>query len=483
MKKNIVFILADQLRADFLSCYGAKYIDTPNIDSLCENGFLYKRALSHNPICVPARASLLTGKNALVNGVMDNFHWLRKDRLECGIKTWPEKLKKEGYHTEAIGKMHFYPWDTNEGFDHRVIAEDKRQIFIEDDYHEYLTQFDLRRYHVSEHEGWQENKGAVISRIPLEHQVDKYVADKTCDFISTHSTDNPFAVMVGFPGPHCPYDPPQEYLDMFDEKDMPDSIPETQDSKQFREGFIRSMKNSWNGVDYTEFTQKQKKKVRAHYAALVKQIDDGVGNIIKSLKDKGIYDNTVIIFSADHGDFVGDFSFVCKSHFYESSIRVPLVVHDPDVSKKIVYDNVVSLTDIYSSILNYAEVEVEENSDSMILPRDLNVDGRKYVFGVNPVGYMIAEDRWKLIKYRSGVTMLFDLENDKNEQKNLAEDINYSDVKNRLDAMMLNEIVQSTKNANNDKFVNKTSDIEYHIGGAGDFGRRNWEWEYPNCDC
>ena len=119
---NNVFLFPDQMRSDFLSCYGADFIETPNIDSLARNGTLYRNAYSASPICVPARTALLTGMNAVRNGVTDNDHSIRGDYNDVGIRTWPQLLADEGYYTAAIGKMHFYPWDSRHGFQYRVIA-------------------------------------------------------------------------------------------------------------------------------------------------------------------------------------------------------------------------------------------------------------------------------------------------------------------------------------------------------------------------
>ena len=120
---NLIFIMPDQLRYDFLGCNGADFIQTPHIDSLAAHGMRYRRAYSVSPICVPARASLLTGLNAIRNGVLDNGQWLRPDLDDCGISTWPEYLNRQGYYTAGVGKMHFYPWDINHGLQYRVIAE------------------------------------------------------------------------------------------------------------------------------------------------------------------------------------------------------------------------------------------------------------------------------------------------------------------------------------------------------------------------
>ncbi len=276
-RPNILFILPDQLRADFLGCYGATFLRTPHIDALAAGGTRYDRCVSPSPLCVPMRASLLTGRNAIQNGVLTNDQWLRPDRKAAGVQTWPQRLAAAGYATAAIGKMHFYPWDISEGFQHRVIAEDKRHIRIQDDYYHHLQRHGHTKYRGSEHDGYFEHKGAIVSKIPAEHQVDVWVADEASRFIEGYRDDRPFTLMVAFPGPHDPYDPPPELAGLFDSADMPPSIPATADSVAFRESFIASYLRPWNGVAYTEFTEAQKRKIRAHYAALVQQIDRGSG--------------------------------------------------------------------------------------------------------------------------------------------------------------------------------------------------------------
>lgn len=209
-RTNIVFLFPDQMRRDFLSCYGASFIQTPNIDGIAARGTRYDTALSASPICVPARAALLTGMNAIKNGVTDNWHAIRPDYNQVGISTWPQILSRAGYFTAAIGKMHFSPWDARHGFRHRVIAEDKRWVHIKDDYHKYLNQHGMRKMRGFENEGYRENKGAVISQIPWAHSWDRFVGREACRFIETYDGDEPFAMMVGFPGPHDPYDPAAE---------------------------------------------------------------------------------------------------------------------------------------------------------------------------------------------------------------------------------------------------------------------------------
>lgn len=477
-RMNILFIMPDQLRSDYLSCYGADFIQTANIDSLCESGVRYRRAVSPSPICVPARASLLTGCSTIHTGVMGNTSWLRPDHSECGMPTWPELASQNGYHTEAIGKMHFYPFDINEGFHHRVIAEDKRHIYIEDDYFHYLKEHGYMKYHAVEHKDYLENKGAMISKIPAEHQVDNWVAAQTCEFLEGYDQSKPFACMVGFPGPHDPFDPPAELAGMFDPDLMPDSIPETRESRYFKPALVEGCKQFWNQVDYSDFNEKQKRNAKAYYAALVYQIDQAVGRIIETLKRKGLYDKTIIIFTSDHGEFLGDFGLIGKGYYYEPSIRVPLIVRHPRINEAIVIDQTVSLTDIFSTIMTFVGAEATGYKDSITLPEFNHSKGsRKYVFGAvhNSTGlaFMITDDRWKYCKQADGHTMLYDLTHDPLEQLNLAEDIEYKDILNRLDRLMIGEIAKNTLAANDEKFFDGTN------LGAGDYGKPNFKREYP----
>lgn len=475
---NIVFIMPDQLRADFLSCYGADFISTPNIDSLAAEGIRYARAYSAYPICVPARASLLTGLNAIRNGVLDNGQWLRPDLAACGIRTWPEYLNDRGYYTAGVGKMHFYPWDINHGLQYRVIAEDKRWLQIRDDYCHFLRRHGHRKYHGNEHEGYFENRGAIVNRLPWELSVDHFVGKEACGFIDTYAGDAPFALMVGFPGPHCPYDPNQEFLDQVDPEKMPPAIPEAPgDTPLLRQWNIESNRLPWNGVDYAEFTDEQKRNIRAHYAASVLQIDYEVGQILDSLRDAGLMDNTVVIFASDHGDYLGDHNFIGKGTFYEGSIHVPLIVRPAGGVQAQVHSDLVALGDVTATMLALAGCDVPGYLDSKPLPRlGLGKDRpRDYLYGMLAGGWMAFDGRWKLCKYDTGEHLLFDLDTDPLEQRNLIADPQASTDRARLDSALTQEIMRSVVLAHEDGRV-------YSADKSGDpvFGREGWQRPYPH---
>src|SRR5262244_2231005 len=151
--------------------------------------------------------------------------------------------------------MHFYPWDARFGFQHRRIAEDKRWLHVRDD---YWHERGHRKYHGKESDGYFENKGAIVSRLSLELGWDAWVGDEACRFIREHGRAGPFAMMVGFPGPHCPYDPAAESLVDVDESAMPAPVPDAGDTPRLLAQTIAGNKRPWNGVDYGEFTGAQK---------------------------------------------------------------------------------------------------------------------------------------------------------------------------------------------------------------------------------
>lgn len=473
-RPNILLLFPDQLRADFLGCYGAEFAKTPNIDRLCSESLQYTDAISPAPICIAARASMLTGFNCVKTGVFNNDQWLRPDHSECGMPTWPELLSQNGYHTEGIGKMHFYPWDMKEGFDHRVIAEDKRHLDIEDDYAIYLREHGYRKEHGKESPGYHEHKGAAPGRIPFEHQVDVWTADRTVDFLDSYDKEKPFACMVGFPGPHCPYDPPEDMAGLFPPEDMPDSLPPNEVSEHFRDEFVRGMMSSWNTVDYTEFTEAQRKRVKAYYSALIHQIDLGIGSIVKALERNGQLDNTVIILTSDHGDFVGDHGLVAKSYFLRPAMNVPMLVRLPGGEHKKI-ESTVSLTDVFSSILSLAELQVPENDDSLVMngmPGSLGP--RKVLFAPSHKGYMVRKGPWKYVRYFSGLKMLTNVDLDPNDQVNLYDDPQHQAVLNELRDIMERKIDESISVANLEKVVERGG-----LMGEGEFGQPNWERTYP----
>ena len=476
-RPNLVFLMPDQLRHDFLGCYGAGFVRTPHIDRLAAEGLRYDRAYSTSPVCVPARAQLLTGMNPLRTGVLDNGVWLRPDLSASGIHTWPELLARAGYFTVGIGKMHFYPWDLRHGFQHRVIAEDKRWLYIRDDYYHFLRAHGERKYHGIEHDGYLENRGAIVNRLPWELSVDHFVGQETVRFIDTYGGEEPFALMVGFPGPHCPYDPTPQFLDQVDPAQMPPAAPYVEaDTGVTRRRSIEGHKRWWNQVDYTVFTADHKRKIRQHYTASVNQIDVEIGAIRDALERRGLLDNTVIIFASDHGDYLGDHDLIGKGQYYEASCHVPMIVRLPGGQTHGVQDTLVELTDVTATLLGLGGGEPLHPLDSRPLP-GLGLPGedpRDIVFGFIGGGQMAFDGRWKLAKYNTGEQHLFDLLNDPQEQHNRIADPAAAGELRRLDDELTRQLMRSLQESHHPERV-------YRVDLAQDpiFGKEGWQRPWP----
>lgn len=474
-KPNIIFLMPDQLRHDFLGCYGADFVETPNVDRLAAEGTRYETCYSEHPVCVPARVSLLTGLHGFKTGVIDNGQFLRPDYRDMGLATWPEWLNEHGYYTAAIGKMHFYPWDARMGFQYRSITEDKRWIHIRDDYYHHLREAGYRKYHGNEHEGYFEHKGSVINILPWEHTIDHFVGSEACRFIENYGSDGPFAMMVGFPGPHCPYDPTEKFLEGIDPDAMPPAVPPTEDAEPLRLRNVKVNKSPWNGVDYGEFTPEQIKRVRAYYAAEVQQIDHEVGQILDVLERKGLLDNTVIIFSADHGDYLGDHGMIGKGTFYETSVHVPMIVRVPGAAE-CVSPALVTLNDVMATILAYAGCSIPDYIDAAPLP-GLGLDGQAnhdVVVGATASGWWIDDGRWRFARYSTGDTYLYDRDADPDEQINLTDAPEAADVRKRLEDRLTQTVMQFTNEAHFDHRV-YISDLSQTPA----FGREGWQRPFP----
>lgn len=474
-RPNLLFIFPDQLRPDFLGCYGGRSVPTPHIDALAAEGIRFTEAVSPSPLCVPARASLLTGLNPFSTGVLGNSMWLRPDRQALGIETWPEALARAGYHTAAIGKMHFYPWDASEGFQERIIAEDKRHLHIDDDYAAFLREHGHRKYHGEEHAGYYDKKGAILSKLPRELTVDRFVGQHACDFLSRHRGERPFALAVGLPSPHCPYDPLPEALAEVNWECLPAPYPRSPTAPfpaAQRQTFLETQRGAWNKTDYREFTPEQKRHVRAHYAGLVKQVDDEVGAIVAALRASGRWEDTVVVFASDHGDLLGDHDLIAKGNFYETSCRIPLIVRTPGIASAV-SDAPVDLTDLSATFLRCAGLEPPREWDSIALPGLGLPETRQRTeqYGLLVGSCMLRADGWKLVRYDSGKSFLFHHAADPAEQHDLKETPEgrerFRDLDARLSSWLLRGIRRSMSSQ--------------RVGGSKspEFGTRGWQRPYP----
>lgn len=505
---NFLFIITDQHRADHLGCYGNAVVKTPNIDRLAERGTRFDKFYVANPICMCNRASILTGRMPSLHGVRHNGIPLSTDAT-----TFTDLLRAAGYRTGLIGKSHIqnmtglpaatryepqvglsqppedlreaskrqrvgqayerenrFRWEQDEhyhvetpfyGFDEVHIANDHGDR-VTGDYEVWLKRQHpnadaLRgpenaipdaRYHAPQ--AWR-------TRVPEALYSTTYIAQRSEEFLERQSGDQPFFLMMSFPDPHHPFTAPGKYWDMYNPDDitLPPSfgkgdLPPIQ---ALREALTMG-KGGRDGQDPFAVTAREAQEIIALTYGSISMIDDAVGRVIGTLERLGLADDTVICFTSDHGDYMGDHGLMLKllMHF-QGLIRVPFIWVDPNnQASRAVNPNLTSSIDIAPTILKRAGIQPY-----------IGIQGRD-LFGTDPVrqGLIIEEDSqrrmrafdrpqrvrtyvepgWRLsLRHGEVWSELYDLNNDPDELNNVWDNPQYQADKHRLLEAMLRESI------------------------------------------
>lgn len=420
MKHNLLFITTDQQRFDSLRAYGFAPALTPNLDRLCSEGTLFENCYVTAPICVACRATMMTGLYPSTVGALGNGSW-----LEEFIPTWPGVAAQAGYRTAGIGKMHFAPWQVFSGFQERITCEDKRHYYIPDDHYQYLEKNGKKRLSPVRFPQYYESCGAPFYPYSKEFYPDVYVADQAVRWLGEHGAE-PFAAWVSFIGPHDPYDPPEEYKDLYRAEDMPEPIPAPEDvsdktSYRLCDQERPGRDNAVFQCDYMAATTAQKKYWRKNYMTNLSIIDEGIGRILRALEEQGLWEDTTIVFTSDHGDALGDHGMVFKSFFYEAMAHVPLIVKGPGVPKGERRSALVSTCDLvpyFYEVLGLTPPPAAQGCSIGKVLQDPACALHETVFSEMEGRYMAFDGRYKLVYHVGLPGELYDLQEDPQELTN-----------------------------------------------------------------
>ncbi|WP_424928929.1 sulfatase family protein [Amaricoccus tamworthensis] len=466
-KPDIVFIITDQQRYDTIAALGASHMDTPNIDRLVNNGVSFEQCHVTAPSCVPCRASLFTGYYPHTNGVLANGQpWSR---------TWISDLAKAGYHCVNIGKMHTIPYDAKAGFHERYVVENKDRYmegrWFFDEWDKALASHGLKKQQretYRQRPDYKDRLGAFTWDLPPALQSDNFIGETTKWWLETKPVEKPLFLTVGFPGPHPPYDPTPEMAEKYMARDVP--LPEVSDEE------LAALAGPWIEkrqhdveVDHDSVAWKLKpateelKRMRAYYYANMEMIDTQVGNILDALEARGNMKNTIVIFTSDHGDNLGDHGLSQKWAPYDQVTRVPMIVSAPGRfggGRKV--EEMVQLFDLAPTILEWAGVDPDPSFEAISLNPALegsDFEGRSHVFceqagDVNMTGAsyltMVRSKTHKLVHFRgSDEGQLFDLVADPGERVNLWSDADHTGVKQELLSELLEFHIESTVHTRN----------------------------------
>ena len=514
---NFLFIMTDQHRADHLGCYGNSVVQTPNIDKIADKGLSFDKFYVSCPICMPNRATLITGRMPSINGVLTNGLC-----LPWNSNTFIHILANGGYKTALVGKCHLQnmanhlveDWNYPEKKVGRSPALEFQEAYLEvragkmyeneridlweedpnkkiklpyygfqhvelanghSDYAGgHYTHWALKRYADFKKLTGQESQlpgnkyvapQAYKTAVPEELWSTTFVEERTIDYLEQHAsskTDEPFFIQVGFPDPHHPFTPPGKYWDMYDPVDCPPPISLGTDLFEpppFQQDLHRQLKNGTRESRVAAYavTERETRESIALTYGMISFVDDSVGRILKKLKELDLTNNTVVIFTSDHGDLMGEQGLMLKHCFHnEGLIRSPFIWSDPyDESPAERTDMLSGTIDIASTILGRAglapyhgiqgfDIIAAHKSNSPPSRLGILLEEDEIPFNANCEHYLrtrsFVDGRWRMTYWlEHGFGELYDHHNDPHELNNLWNDPGSSSEKAQLIEMMMRE--------------------------------------------
>ncbi len=418
---HIVLITTDQQRGDCTGIDGHPILETPHLDQLANEGVYFPKAYSPCPVCVPARMVMMTGQSPYRTGYFSN-----SSQSLAEMETLPRILGRLGYQTQLIGKAHFSPQRARLGFDNTIINESGR--YREgDDFHRWL----MKTPYAGQERATSIGNNDVFARrsvVPETHHVNTWTANECVDFLDRRDPTCPFFLWMSFSRPHSQYDPPAPYDAWYDLADVPPPVQAPGDD--FLPPGLGEMPGRY---DWDRMSAKQVAKARQHYLGQITHIDHQIGRFFAALRWKGLWDNTLVLFTSDHGDMMGDYGLFFKGHFFEGSGRVPMILRPPGSWEGAIpaqrYTHPVSLVDVLPTLVSAAGEVPDHVEGISLLPALRGEDpiGNRIfhgeIGGEEARHHCLTDGRFKYMWFRlGGVEYLFDLEKDPQEVNNLAGD-------------------------------------------------------------
>lgn len=453
---NILFIMADQLASQALPSYGHPLVKAPHLTSLAKKGVQFDNAYTNFPLCAPCRASLHTGRYANSIGVWDNA-----TELPASTPTIAHYLRSAGYETTLCGKMHFIGPDQLHGYEYRLVTDVYPSNFAwTPDWTEgprnRPTGINMRAVIDS---------GSCLRSLQIDYddEVEFFAIQKLFD-LRRFTDKHPFFLTVSFTHPHSPFIAQQNYWDRYKHEDI--DMPIVPPIPLEKQDEMSRWLHYAHGGDLDEVSSADVKRARHAYYGMVSYIDDKVGQILSTLEELGLSEDTIVVFAADHGEMLGERGAWYKQYFYEQSARVPLIIYDPRSKGSRRIAEPVSLVDLVPTFMDLASNSTWQAPtliDGFSLVPLLNGESDSRRDGVisEYTGEgtcapcrMIRWRNYKLIYTHGFPDLLYDLDADPTEMTNLAGSSEHAEIQTKLrqriltnwDPKLINEqILQSQK--------------------------------------
>lgn len=434
-RPNILLMMADQLAASYLPSYGHGVVKAPALEGLAERGVQFSSAYTPSPLCAPARFAMMSGQLSSRIGAYDNA-----SEFAASIPTFAHHLRSAGYQTCLVGKMHFVGPDQLHGFEERLTTD----IYPSD--FGWTPNWDDAESRV---DWWYHNMESVVNagiaeatnELDYDDEVGFRAVRKLRD-LARSSDDRPWLLTVSFTHPHDPYAMRQRYWDSYDHDsiDLPrvGQLPiEELDPHSRRLRHVSAM-------DQTEITEEHVRRARHAYYAAISYVDERVGELLETVAACGMANNTVIVFTADHGDMLGERGLWYKMSFFEGACRIPLIIAGPSVAAGEAPDPV-SLVDLLPTLLDLAGVAPPVVADGRSLvpmlagdrEPDRLVVGEYLAEGAVAPILMVRRGDLKFVYCAADPPQLYDLANDPDELVNLARNPGYGDIVARFERDVL----------------------------------------------
>jgi arylsulfatase A-like enzyme len=415
-KPNVLFLLADDLRADAIAAAGNQVIRTPHLDWLATRGQLFRRAVANNPVCVASRAEILTGCSSFRNGIFPGY----SDRFNDELVTWPDAMRRSGYRTVFVGKWHIQGRPSQRGYEEvdGLFAEGADELPLN-------FPVDSNGRKVTGYVGWafQTDDGRTLypeNGVGLTPDTDRTIADAAIRQIRK-SDHRPFFIHVNLTAPHDPLIWPTGYRDAYWPNQM--HVPRNFLTQHpIDNGDLRNRDELLLPFPRTE---QDIRRELAIYYAVISHLDEQIGRIIAALETSGNLDRTFIIFSSDHGLAKGSHGLIGKLNMYEHTINVPMIILGPGLESRVERRAQVQLADLYPTVCDLVGIEIPSTVEArsfvpVLRGQTESIHGEVYGY-VAGHQRMVRTDRYKLVDYpQIKKLQLFDLQIDPDELNDLS---------------------------------------------------------------
>ena len=419
-KPNILFVTTDHLRYDTLGFTGDPVIRTPAIDALAARSVSLSRYFVQNPVCHPSRATMMTGRYPCNHGVRWNFSALNENEV-----TLVEHLKRNGYSTACIGKYHLDQSRFRSCLDHEK-ANSIRNMDPDNPFIQYVSSRGFSYRTGFALPDFQKRLGAVPQPDqPEDCHLDAYVGMKSREYMESITGAEPFFIWVGFYGPHHPYVPSGRFASMYAPEDVPPFHRHDKDlgKKPVEYSLYRNAPNH-KFYPIADATERALREMKAAYYGMVSQIDWQLGLVLQTLEEQGLAENTIVVFTSDHGEFLGDHDIPFKAPFLlDCMVHVPCLIHVPSaIGGFSLADTLAESVDLFPTLCGLVGVDIPDWVQGRDLSAGATREGepRRAVYAEAVDKRCIRTTDWKLIHYPTKpYGELYHLSEDPHELDNL----------------------------------------------------------------